>query len=185
MLVTTNPTWPFLYTPPPGGPYRFQLEVKDSAGGDVFTPQVPLAGFTPPPGSLQEAIQAFFATRPDLQAMTSDRRLWHLEADEGTELPYVEYFKVAEPTDVFTTGGRVLKASFQINCYHWTVTQAIAVRQAFQTAFDGAPLNILGQVVAYCIPNEPLESKAEGKGPKGEDCYASLITFDVLYAGSL
>lgn len=135
----------------------------------------PSAGAT-----LQAAIEAYWATRPDLQALTSDGLLWHTEAEEGTDLPYVEFFKVSEPNDSLTTVFLVPRAKVQFNCYAATDVQAMAIRDALMTGFSRAPLSVNGQAVLHCIPGDPIEDKAEGKGPRGHDCYAAMFTLDVL-----
>lgn len=130
--------------------------------------------------SLQQAIEAYWATQPALQQLTSDGKLWHEEALEGTDLPYVEFFKISEPDDSITTTFRVPRASVQFNCYASTDVQAMAIRDALMNGFSRAPLSIQGSPVLHAIPGDPMDDKAEGKGPRGKDCYVAMFTLDIL-----
>lgn len=131
-----------------------------------------------------EAVQAYFQSRSDLQARTSDGRLWFVEAREGTVFPFAEYFLVSEDDNVVPTpaaGFKTMLSTVQISCHDHSAQGAADLCRAFEAAYQLAPLEIQGQTVLHCLPGMRTRGKGEGKGPGGQDSWMATVDLEILW----
>lgn len=108
--------------------------------------------------------------------------LWHIEAPEGTELPYATYMEVSD-AETETTGDPHLEtAVYQFSVHANPSARAKALGRLVKTAYRKAPLVVDGLPVMHCLRVGGLLVKGEGKGPKGEDSWMQTHDFEVMRA---
>lgn len=135
----------------------------------------------PDTASASESFYAYFAAQDALVAAVSGGVMYAVEAPQGTMLPYAEYFEVSD-TWQQTTGPFVATVTIQVSCHAADADAAKALGQLFVNAFHKATLpTIDGVVPSHCLRTSGLLTKAEGKGPQGEDCWVQTHDFVILY----
>lgn len=130
-----------------------------------------------------EALQAWWAATPGVRATTSDGKLWHRTAPEGTPTPYATAFLVAEPADAQTTGYRLWRSAVQVNLHAATDAAARSMGRAVRGLLDRAPLAIGGVRALHVLADSSAVEMADDPGPAGEDVWIDMETFEVLWAG--
>lgn len=136
--------------------------------------------------SLSAALKGWWASSPDLQALTSDGLLWHVEAPEGVDLPYVTFFTVAETErDDRTTGYAYLDSVVQFSAHAETDVEAEAIRKAVRAALKSASLSVNGSPAWYCLPGGQSLSRGEGFGPHGSDCWVATVDATIPWRADL
>jgi hypothetical protein len=141
--------------------------------------------------NVMEAVQALFQGS-SLPTLTSDGKLWEIEAPEGTLFPFAEFFRVSQPVEAYTTGFLMPRCTIQFSFHAANPDTARDMADAFSAAYtylgDGASpnsqLTIGGVPVLHVLPGEPSSAKGEGKGPQGQDSYMEMLEIDVLFAKS-
>lgn len=128
---------------------------------------------------VQSAIQAWWQSRVDLQALTSDGKLWHVKASEDVGLPYVVFFAVAEPESDRTTAYAVMDAVVQFNAFAELDADAAALRNAIRDAVRDAPLSVGGDRARHVLPAGQMLTIGEGAGPEGTDCWMASIEVEI------
>src|SRR5579859_463502 len=139
------------------------------------------------PSSLS-ALQSWWLTTSEAQALVADSRLWHKEAPETTALPYATYFRVAEPVETRTTGYATVRAQLQINLHASTATEAESLAESLRDLLtktpaqpSGAPLLIGFNPAWHVLDDDISLDEGEGLGPDGQDCWVGYFTLEVLY----
>lgn len=128
---------------------------------------------------ITEAVQLWWADQPALQALTSDGKLWLVEAPEDTALPYLTLLPVAEPESPDrTTGYYFLASTFQISAHDQVPELAVNLRNSVRDAIQGAALLVGGKAVWYCLPGTQHLMIGEGRGPNGSDCWMATVDVD-------
>jgi hypothetical protein len=128
---------------------------------------------------VQSAIQAWWQSRADLRALTSDGKLWHVKASEDVGLPYVVFFAVAEPESDRTTAYAVMDAVVQFNAFAELDADAAALRNAIRDAVRDAPLSVGGDRARHVLPAGQMLTIGEGAGPEGTDCWMASIEVEI------
>lgn len=138
--------------------------------------------------SLLAAIQAWWLSSSSAQALAIDGKLWYKErpVTPNDQLPYITYFLVSEPVNVWTTGYPQYDATIQINVHDSTAEAAQTGADALVALLSksvgnpaGAPLVINLSPVMHVLQNDYMLTKGEGLGPGGQDCWVAAVTFDI------
>lgn len=138
------------------------------------------------PGCPLEAVQAFWTASASLRSLTSDGELYHPEAPQGTELPYVTVSEVSDTVSDRTTGsGAVRHVSLQFNCLASTDADAKSMGRSVAEAFDRSQAGIggldgWGLRLSEC--NSGLLTKGEGFAPGGKTCFIQTADLDLFYS---
>jgi hypothetical protein len=130
---------------------------------------------------LLAALQAWWQGQPGMQALTSDGRLWHVEAPEDIRLPYATFFLVSDVAEIWTTAYDWQRCSVQLNFHAPRVADARSMAKAFRVAVKGAPLTIDGSPVAHVLPDGETLEIGEGLGNDGQDCWIAAQVLDVPF----
>jgi hypothetical protein len=122
-----------------------------------------------------------------LPELLSDGRLHHLQAPQGVKLPYVTYFKVADPVETFTTAYGYRRALVQFNCHAATDARAQTIADTFCDTMRtlggnaGAPLTVYGQRALDVLPHSFTIEIGEGLGDGGNDCWIASFEVEISY----
>ena len=149
-----------------------------ASGGIVLPGSTPATNY-----SSLRAIEVWWATRTDLQALVTGGRLWHRSAPENASVePYLTYFRVSEDITTWTTGYGYYESVFQFNVHHSLpgLAESIAfqIADAMNTIKSGEiPLQIRGSQAIHVLPGSFGVEEGEGLGYGGRDCW--ICHFDV------
>ncbi|MDG3003249.1 hypothetical protein [Paludisphaera mucosa] len=140
-------------------------------------------------GSLVDALQLWWADQDALHGLVAAydpggdaepyAALWHVEAPEGQDLPYVVVFTAAEAEEQRTTAWACLTTVLQFNFHAHTPDAAAAVRKAFRAAVKGAPLAVDGLTVRHVLPSGQSLQVGEGFAPGGRDSWVATLEVEI------
>ncbi len=131
--------------------------------------------------TVQEALSAWWAAQTALQAQVADGKLWHVEAPETTDLPYLTYFAVSEPEGPRSTAYYMLEPTIQISAHASTDSAAAVLRNAVRDAIQSAVLQVGPNTAWYCLPGGQQLTIGEGRGPNGSDCWMATVDVDIPF----
>jgi hypothetical protein len=132
------------------------------------------------------AVQAWWSTRADLQALVTGGKLWHgTVAEDASVEPYANYFLVSTTAVTPTTGYIYYESVVQFNVYHYLpgLAQILAFQlsKAMNTLSPGggAQLFIEGQDAVHVLPEDFGLEEGEGLGLNGRDCWMAHFTVSI------
>jgi hypothetical protein len=132
------------------------------------------------------ALSNWWASRPDLQALFSNGKLWHSTAPENASVePYLTYFLVSETAVTPTTAFIYWESVVQFNIHHYLPGLARTLAQQLMDALSSlkgdAQLVIQGTPAVHVLPDDVGLVEGEGLGLNGRDCWICHFTVTIPF----
>jgi hypothetical protein len=134
------------------------------------------------------SIQAWWITRPDLQALVSLGRISHKTAAENASvMPYMTFFLVSNVLGTPTTSYGYWEAVVQFNVHHYLPGLALTLAKKIADAMSsvkpggGAQLWIEGTPAIHVLPESFSVDEGEGLGLNGRDCWVCMFTVSIPF----